>query len=164
MITTSRSRAVAIAAAALLLALLTSACGDPPATDPGDDAIVPPGEMPAQTAVDVTVDNGDGQASFRLVCDDAPRFEGEAGERDAAAACDALLQAKDRLVTLSDPDREPEMCTEQYGGPETAAITGTVEGEQVDVAIDRTNGCGIGDWERLQPLLGEPTGVAEPVS
>jgi hypothetical protein len=157
MTTRSRSRAAA-PAAALLLSLLLAACGDPPAGQPPDgDA----GEQPAATALDVTIDNGQTQTSLRVVCDDAPRFEGDARERDAKAACDAVAAAKDRLLTLSDPDREPEMCTDIYGGPDKAAITGTIDGEPVDAEVARNNGCGISDWDSLEPLLGKPTGTLE---
>ena len=163
MTTTSRFRAAATAAAFLLLVLALSACGDPPADEPDDGAgaLLPPDQQPSQTALDVAIDDGQTQTSFRLVCDDAPRFEGDAGDRDPKAACDAVAAAKDRLVELSDPNREPEMCTEQYGGPETATITGTVEGEQVQAQVDRANGCGISTWDSLQPLLGAPTGVLQ---
>lgn len=165
MTTRSRSRAAAPAAALLLSLLLAlAACGDPPADQPSDGgtgALPPPGEQPAATALDVTIDNGETQSSFRVVCDDAPRFEGDAGARDPKAACDAVAAAKGRLLTLSDPDREPELCTEIYGGPDKAAITGTVDGDPVDVEVARNNGCGISDWDSLEPLLGKPTGTLE---
>lgn len=158
MTTPSRLRAAAPAAALLLSLLLgLAACGDPPAEQPSDGDT---GEQPA-TALDVTIDNGETQTSFRVVCDDAPRFEGDAGARDAKAACDAVAAAKDRLLALSDPDREPEFCTEIYGGPDKAAITGTVDGEPVDAEVARNNGCGISDWDSLEPLLGKPTGTLE---
>ena len=157
MTTRSRSRA-AVPAAALLLSLLLAACGDPPAGQPSDGG---GGEQRAATALDVAIDNGETQVSFRVVCDDAPRFEGDAGERDPKAACDAVAAAKDRLLVLSDPDREPEFCTEIYGGPDKASVTGTVDGEPVDAEVARNNGCGISDWDSLKPLLGPPTGTLE---
>lgn len=157
----SRSRAAAPAAALLLSLLLgLAACGDPPADQPSGENTAAPGQGPA-TALDVTIDDGETQASFRLVCDGTPRFEGDAAERDAAAACEAVAAAKDRLLALGDPDREPEMCTEVYGGPEKAAITGTVDGEPIDAEVSRHNGCGISDWDQLEPLLGAPTGTLE---
>ena len=45
------------------------------------------------------------------------------------------------------------MCTEQYGGPEQAMITGTYRGEPVSYGLSRTNGCEIGRWESLRFLL-----------
>ena len=173
MTTRSRFRAAATAAAFLLLALALSACGEPAGQPAGDEpageepadgsgAMLPPDQQPSQTALDVTVDDGSGSTvTFRVICDDAPRFEGDAGDRDPKAACDAVAAAKDRLLALSDPDREPEMCTEQYGGPEKATIAGTVDGEQVSAEVARHNGCGISDWDALEPLLGKPTGVVQ---
>ena len=45
-------------------------------------------------------------------------------------------------------------CTEQYGGPETAHLTGTLAGEPVDVTVTRSDGCGIADYEALFRALG----------
>ena len=45
-------------------------------------------------------------------------------------------------------------CTELYGGPETAHLTGTLDGEPVDVTITRNNGCGITDYDALFEALG----------
>jgi len=45
-------------------------------------------------------------------------------------------------------------CTEIYGGPETAHLTGTLAGEPVDVEISRNNGCGITDYDALFAALG----------
>jgi hypothetical protein len=56
---------------------------------------------------------------------------------------------------------EPERaCTLQYGGPEEAHVTGTLDGRRVDVTLDRADGCGITAYETLftafgrQPPLG----------
>jgi hypothetical protein len=48
------------------------------------------------------------------------------------------------------------MCTEIYGGPETATVDGTLDGIEVDYEINRTNGCGINDWERVFARLVPP--------
>jgi len=42
-----------------------------------------------------------------------------------------------------------------YGGPETASIKGTLNGEHVDAKFSRTDGCEIHRWETVQPLLDE---------
>ena len=47
-----------------------------------------------------------------------------------------------RLAAIDDPFARPpadEICTEQYGGPEQAMITGTYRGEPVSYALSRTN-------------------------
>jgi len=43
-------------------------------------------------------------------------------------------------------------CTEIYGGPDVATITGTydgVDGPSVNTTVERTNGCGISTWDSL---------------
>lgn len=44
-------------------------------------------------------------------------------------------------------------CSQQFGGPETVRITGTLRGEPVDASFDRTNGCEISRYEKIEPLL-----------
>jgi hypothetical protein len=44
-------------------------------------------------------------------------------------------------------------CTMVYGGPATAHVTGTWAGRPVDATYDRGNGCEIGRWDRMVPLL-----------
>ena len=46
------------------------------------------------------------------------------------------------------------MCTEIYGGPQTATVTGTFAGAKVSTALARTNGCEIGRWDALSALVG----------
>ena len=61
-----------------------------------------------------------------------------------------------QLAAIDDPFAPPptdEMCTEQYGGPEQAMITGTYRGAPVSYPLSRTNGCEIGRWENLRFLL-----------
>ena len=45
------------------------------------------------------------------------------------------------------------MCTQQYGGPETATITGTWQGEPVNSTLSRKNGCEIARWDALKDVL-----------
>ena len=44
-------------------------------------------------------------------------------------------------------------CTEQYGGPQTATVTGTLRGERVDSRFSREDGCEIARWRDAQALL-----------
>jgi len=48
-----------------------------------------------------------------------------------------------------------QACTQQYGGPATATIKGTVRGKSVDLSLSRADGCKISQWTSLAPLLGE---------
>ena len=45
-------------------------------------------------------------------------------------------------------------CTQQYGGPETATVKGTLRGEAVSAEFSRVNGCEIARWQDAAPLLG----------
>ncbi|CAM5586491.1 MULTISPECIES: SSI family serine proteinase inhibitor [Streptomyces] len=51
-------------------------------------------------------------------------------------------------------------CTMLYGGPATAHVTGTWAGRPVDASYDRSDGCEIGRWDRMVPLLPRMGGPA----
>ena len=64
------------------------------------------------------------------------------------------------LVTpLSPEDLAPvpanTACTEIYGGPDTVAVTGTLDGQPVDAQLTRENGCEIERFDVWTPLLRE---------
>ena len=44
-------------------------------------------------------------------------------------------------------------CTEQFGGPETATVSGTLGGRPIDARFARHNGCEITRWDKVAPLL-----------
>ncbi|MFJ8073427.1 SSI family serine proteinase inhibitor [Streptomyces sp. NPDC096176] len=65
-----------------------------------------------------------------------------------------------RLEELAQQERDPfapvpqdQICTQQFGGPATARITGTWQGRQIDATFDRSNGCEISRWQTLEPVL-----------
>jgi hypothetical protein len=66
----------------------------------------------------------------------------------------------DRLSTLAEPEDPRRACTLQYGGPEKAHMTGTLDGTPVDVTVTRTNGCGIADYDALFAALGRKPPLA----
>ena len=47
-------------------------------------------------------------------------------------------------------------CTEIYGGPSTARVTGTYLGRQLWVRLRLDNGCEIARWQRVAFLLPKP--------
>lgn len=48
------------------------------------------------------------------------------------------------------------VCTQVYGGPDAAHVTGRLRGQVIDTRFDRSNGCAIAEWDLLQALLGPP--------
>jgi hypothetical protein len=51
------------------------------------------------------------------------------------------------------------ICTEVYGGPQRARVTGMVDGRPVWATFSRSNGCEIARWARVSPWLLPPGGV-----
>ena len=51
------------------------------------------------------------------------------------------------------PVSRDAMCTEQYGGPQQALVTGRFEGHSVWAMFSATNGCQISRAKRIAFLL-----------
>jgi hypothetical protein len=104
------------------------------------------GAEPAGTATELTItvvpDEG-AQANVMTLTCDPPGGD----HPDAEAACDSIEQAggADAFRPFSDE----AACTMIYGGPQTAAITGTYRGDDVDAEFSRRNGCEISRWDAL---------------
>lgn len=56
------------------------------------------------------------------------------------------------ITILTEEVPERQACTMIYGGPATATVTGTVDGEQVDASFSRQDGCAIARWDSIQAL------------
>jgi hypothetical protein len=144
---------VAVAVALIGLVLLLGACSD------DDGEVTVSGDRPA-ARIDLTVVGGtdDDPAAWtrRLVCD-ADGTTGE-GIDDPDAACAAVRSGGGRAALFPGTDR---MCTQVYGGPEVAVVSGDLEGQPVQATIRRSDGCGIADWEALQAVLPAPVARAE---
>ncbi|MEU6509335.1 SSI family serine proteinase inhibitor [Streptomyces sp. NPDC046942] len=72
---------------------------------------------------------------------------------DPAGACRAVDGQTQWGRDLFAPVAPGSDCTMIYGGPATAHVTGTWAGRPVDAGYDRSNGCEIGRWDRMVPLL-----------
>ena len=71
---------------------------------------------------------------------------------DAHAALAAVEQFGEEIFfPVPRPDR---ICTQQYGGPQVATVTGWFRGRKVNSAFSRTDGCEIARWKTMAPLLG----------
>ena len=84
------------------------------------------------------------------------------GSKEAKTADVRCASADDSDVCKSVDGMKPEVfepvsgdtaCTQQYGGPETATVKGTLHGETIDAKFSRVNGCEISRWEQAAPLL-----------
>lgn len=127
-----------------------------------DDAVVgtPEPDLPTGplggggplVTVEITITHPDAEdVTYIVSClGDTATVTGDVGIDDFAA-CNQLGQDSVRARLLDGPPSN-QACTEIYGGPDVAHIVGTydgVDGPAVDTTIDRTNGCGIDEWESL---------------
>jgi hypothetical protein len=81
--------------------------------------------------------------SATLMCD-----PGGGTHLDPNGACDVLLEHEDALQQVAGD----VACTEIYGGPQLATITGA----GVDATLSRTNGCEIARWDALRAVVELP--------
>ena len=73
-----------------------------------------------------------------------------------ALACQRLSAVGMKLFAPISPK---VVCTEIYGGPQRARVTGMVEGKRVWANFSRMNGCNIERWAKVSPWLLPPGGV-----
>ena len=104
------------------------------------------------TALKIVVNEGGGKTdNWTLTCDPAG---GTHPHPDAACAA---LAAKGK--TALPPVSKSIMCTQIYGGAQTAEITGTWNGKPVNATLSRQNGCQINRWHALEGLLPKEAGA-----
>jgi hypothetical protein len=120
---------VAVAFAAL------TACGS---DSSGDDA-----KNDAATSLTIVVTPGEGAkaSTYELTCDPA------GGDHPQPKQACAALDAAGAAVLKAVPG--DTSCTTVYGGPQTATVTGTYGGKDVDATFNRKDGCEIERWEKL---------------
>lgn len=88
-----------------------------------------------------------------LECGGTPTATGFLAEA-AGPACATVHSGAVTKVAKS--QKSGRLCSQIYGGPQTAHLRGTVDGKQVNVRVDRTDGCGVDDWTTLEAILGAP--------
>jgi len=103
-----------------------------------------------RTVLTIVVDDGKGTAkTWHLTCTPT------GGDHpDPARACAVLAQ---HGGTALPPVPTGRMCTQLYGGPQTAHVTGSWQGRAIDVRLSRTDGCQIARWDALVGLLPAPS-------
>ena len=137
------------------IALLAAACSS---SESASETSVAPsvGAVVLQVSIGTTDGPTIATASLSVEADGATvgtGFLADLATADAAAAVVTSLEGRSRLI---DGEVAGRACTEIYGGPDIAHVTGSIGGIDVDTSFHRSNGCGIADWELLQPFLGRP--------
>jgi hypothetical protein len=124
--------------------LLAGACGSNAGDEGSDEGAAEP--TPATELTITFWPQGRDGESFEatLTCDPAGGTHPRPEEACAALAADA---------EALEPVPADAVCTLIFGGPEQATVVGTLDGEQVDAAFERSNGCEIDRWDRMTVLL-----------
>lgn len=137
------TRGVQVRAVPLLIALLVATAGVP------SSPAVAAGTPSPKIALSVRIDVGDGAVkTFSLRCSPT-----SGNHPNRWAACKSLLAGGVKVLA---PIPSDAMCTEIYGGPQTASVVGTWAGKQVSAKFARTNGCEIAKWEAVRALFKVP--------
>jgi hypothetical protein len=94
----------------------------------------------------LVIDDGSGATiTWTLTCDPAGGTH-----PDPVTACRALdAHGASALPAV----RRDVACTQVYGGPQRATITGIWQGRPIRSTFSRINGCEISRWDRLRGLL-----------
>jgi Subtilisin inhibitor-like len=102
----------------------------------------------ASTSLHITVwPNGQGHAPARTYTLTCAPLGGTLPQR--ALACQKLLQLTAPFAPV--PPGTP--CTQIYGGPQQALVTGRFRGAPIYARFDRSGGCEIARWNRVQFLF-----------
>ena len=139
-------RSARLLAPVVLLLTALAACGQD-ADDAGDEAggagssDGPGGAAATSLTIEVRTGEDADPTTMTLTCDPVGGDHPQAQE-----ACDALAQAG---AEVFEPVPDDQPCTMIYGGPQTATVTGTFEGADVDASFSRQDGCELDRWDRL---------------
>ena len=125
----------------------------PPAASPLPSG---PGAGDAELSITVKASKDGKAANYTLVCKGGAAMA-ESQHPNAAAACTSL---KDNAAIVN-PAAPPKgiSCTQQYGGPQVATVTGEVNGTPVETSFALRDGCQIGAWNAAKDILGAAGGA-----
>jgi hypothetical protein len=120
--------------AATLAALAAAGCGG------GTDSDKASSSTTADLQIGISIRNSEAPTKvWTLECPPGGNLP------DAATACRKLAEVKNPFA----PVPKGTACTQIYGGPEIADVTGTFNGERVDTQFSRGDGCEIERWNRV---------------
>lgn len=118
---------------------------DAPGSDPAAGGI-----SQADNDLQIEVDLGDGSAPLTWTLTCVGFVEGS--HPQAQEACDHLAGLERPFAPLP----ADVVCSQQYGGPETARVIGRWGGEPVELELSRVDGCRIAQWDSLVPVVPAP--------
>jgi hypothetical protein len=102
----------------------------------------------ATTSLNITVwPDGQGQPGKKVYTLKCAPVGGTLPRR--AAACTKLMKVPGPLA----PSPKGMACTQIYGGPQEALVTGRFRGNVVRAQFGRKDGCQIARWNRVQFLF-----------
>lgn len=129
-----------------------------PAPSPSATALPSgPGQGNAQLAIVVRPSATGTPTKFTLVCHNGiPAAESQ--HPNPAAACAAIK--KNPAILSPAPPGKTQTCTQQYGGPQVATVTGVVDGRQVQASFSLKDGCEIASWNAAKVVLGSSGGAS----
>ncbi|MEX2211316.1 MAG: SSI family serine proteinase inhibitor [Gaiellaceae bacterium] len=102
-------------------------------------------------------------AATRLTITVWPEGRAAGGARQWSLRCAPVggthpsrVKACARIAAVQNPFRptpRDQACTQIYGGPEEARITGVFRGWKIDARFARNDGCQIARWDRIRVLF-----------
>lgn len=101
-------------------------------------------------------------STYWIVCldDGTGDLVGSAPGVSAETACaDLSTETAARSLLVEGPDPF-EVCLDVDAGPETADVSGSIDGALIDESFSRSNSCGESDWQLLHGSAILPTPVA----
>lgn len=113
------------------------------------------GRNDVELTVRLTEAPGAPEYTFRLEAGDGAASAASTLPDPAAAL--AAVRRHGEAIFFPKPG-PPKMCTQQYGGPQVAVVTGWFLGREVHSTFSRTDGCEIARWRAMAPLLGGVAG------
>ncbi|BCW69494.1 SSI family serine proteinase inhibitor [Arthrobacter sp. NicSoilB8] len=116
-----------------------------------------PGQGNAELAIMIKPSETATASNFTLVCQNGiPAAESQ--HPSAAAACIAIKNNPSILSPV--PAGKDRVCTQQYGGPQVATVTGVVDGHPVQATFTLKDGCEIAAWNAAKDVLGSSAGAS----
>jgi hypothetical protein len=128
-----------------LAALAATGCmGGSDNSNSEDTGTPPPGASNTRLEINVSIGGSEAPTkAWTLECPDGGTLP------HATAACAKLAKLDDPFA----PVPKDKACTQIFGGPEEADVTGTFRGEPVNAHFDKGNGCEIARWNSVSFLF-----------